>query len=58
MNLDVLQLYVVLMACFPVVLWAMLRKPGLTMAGSLVALSRCPSVRMESVVLSRMEAGI
>ncbi len=36
MNLDVLQLYVVLMACFPSVLWAMLRKPGLTMAGSLV----------------------
>ncbi len=35
-NLDVLQLYVVLMACFPVVLWAMLRKPGLTMAGSLL----------------------
>ncbi len=36
LNLDVLQLSVVLMACFPAVLWAMLRKPGLTMAGSLV----------------------
>lgn len=35
LNLDVLQLYVLLMACFPAVLWAMLRKPGLTMAGSL-----------------------
>jgi hypothetical protein len=34
LNLDVLQLYVVLMACFPAVLWMMLRKPGLTMAGS------------------------
>ena len=34
LNLDVLQLYVMLMACFPLVLWAMLRKPGLTMAGS------------------------
>jgi hypothetical protein len=35
LNLDALQLYVMLMACFPVVLWAMLRKPGLTMLGSL-----------------------
>jgi hypothetical protein len=35
LNLDVLQLYVLLMACFPVVLWAMLRKPTLTVAGSL-----------------------
>ena len=34
LNLDVLQLYVTLMACFPAVLWMMLRKPGLTMAGS------------------------
>jgi hypothetical protein len=34
LNLDVLQLYVTLMACFPLVLWAMLRKPGLAMAGS------------------------
>jgi hypothetical protein len=36
LNLDVLQLYVPLMACFPLVLWAMLRKPGLMMAGSVV----------------------
>jgi hypothetical protein len=36
LNLDVLQLYVLLMACFPVVLWAMLRRPALTIAGSLV----------------------
>lgn len=35
LNLDLLQLYVVLMACFPLVLWAMLRRPGLTLAGSL-----------------------
>jgi hypothetical protein len=34
LNLDVLQLYVTLMAYFPLVLWAMLRKPGLAMAGS------------------------
>jgi hypothetical protein len=34
-NLDLLQLYVLLMACFPIVLWMMLRNPHLTMAGSL-----------------------
>jgi hypothetical protein len=36
LNLDVLPLYIVLMACFPPVLWMMLRKPDLTMLGSLV----------------------
>src|ERR1700692_1258538 len=36
LNLDVLQLYVLLMACFPAVLWMMLARPGLTMAGSVV----------------------
>ena len=35
LNLDVLQLYIILMALFPPVLWMMLRKPDLTMAGSL-----------------------
>ena len=34
LNLDVLQLYIVLMAFFPPVLWMMLRRPNLTMAGS------------------------
>jgi hypothetical protein len=34
-NLDALQLYIMLMAFFPPVLWLMLRKPGLTMLGSL-----------------------
>jgi hypothetical protein len=34
LNLDVLQIYVLLMACFPAVLWMMLRKADLTMAGS------------------------
>jgi hypothetical protein len=33
-NLDVLPLYIVLMALFPFVLWSMLRRPGLTMLGS------------------------
>ena len=36
LNLDALQLYIILMALFPPVLWIMLRKPGLTMAGSIV----------------------
>jgi hypothetical protein len=35
-NLDVLPLYIVLMALFPFVLWIMLRRPRLTMLGSLV----------------------
>ena len=35
-NLDVLPLYIVLMAFFPFLLWVMLRRPGLTILGSLV----------------------
>ena len=35
LNLDVLQLSVLLMACFPAVLWLMLRVPGLTLAASM-----------------------
>ena len=35
LNLDVLPLYIVLMGFFPPVLWLMLRKPDLTMLGSL-----------------------
>jgi hypothetical protein len=34
-NLDALQLYIMLMAFFPPVLWLMLRRPGLTMLGSI-----------------------
>jgi hypothetical protein len=34
LNLDVLQLAVLLMACFPAVLWLMLRTPSFTLAGS------------------------
>jgi hypothetical protein len=39
LNLDVLQLTIVLMAAFPPVLWLMLRKPDLTMAGSVALYS-------------------
>jgi hypothetical protein len=35
LNLDMLQLYTALMACFPPVLWIMLRAPDLTMTGSI-----------------------
>ena len=34
LNLDVLQLAVLLMACFPAVLWLILRTPSFTLAGS------------------------
>ncbi|MGL4263035.1 MAG: OpgC domain-containing protein [Afipia sp.] len=36
LNLDVLPLYIVLMAMFPPVLWLTLRQPDLAIAGSLV----------------------
>jgi hypothetical protein len=36
LNLDLLQLYIVLMACFPPVLWVMLRQRDLAMLGSLL----------------------
>jgi hypothetical protein len=35
LNLDVLQVYTILMLFFPPVLWMMMRKPGLTVAASL-----------------------
>ncbi len=34
LNLDILQLYIVLVVFFPPVLWLMLRKPDLALAGS------------------------
>ena len=36
LNLDVLQLFIVLMAFFPIVLFGMMRGPTLTLAGSIV----------------------
>ncbi|MEH2532692.1 hypothetical protein V1277_000926 [Bradyrhizobium sp. AZCC 1588] len=35
LNLDVLQLFIVLMAFFPIVLFGMMRRPNLTIAGSI-----------------------
>jgi hypothetical protein len=35
LNLDLLQLYTALMACFPPVVWIMLRAPDPTLAGSI-----------------------
>ncbi|OCK54251.1 OpgC domain-containing protein [Bradyrhizobium sp. LMTR 3] len=35
LNLDVLQLFIVLMAFFPIVLFGMMRRPNLTLAGSI-----------------------
>jgi hypothetical protein len=36
LNLDALQLFIALMAVFPLILWAMLRRPNLALAGSIV----------------------
>lgn len=35
-NMDVLPLYILLMLCYPLVLWVMLRRPNLTLAASLL----------------------
>jgi hypothetical protein len=35
-NVDVLPLYIVLMACFPLILWGLLRRPNLTLAASAI----------------------
>ena len=40
LNLDVLQLSVLLMACFPAVLWLLLRAPGCTLAACLTLYPR------------------
>ena len=52
LNLDVLQLYTLLMLLFAPVLWVMLRRPALTMAAIACALFRRAPVRLEPVVLS------
>jgi hypothetical protein len=36
LNLDILQLYIMLLALFPPVLWTLLRKPALTLIGSVL----------------------
>ena len=41
-NLDVLPLYIVLMALFPFVLWIMLRRPNLTVLGSFLLYVAAP----------------
>jgi hypothetical protein len=42
MNLDLLQLFVLLTACFPVVLWLLLRIPKLTLAASVALYIAAP----------------
>src|SRR5882724_7496799 len=39
LNLDTLQLFIALMAFFPLILWAMMRRPNLALAGSIVLYS-------------------
>ena len=53
LNLDVLQLFIVLMAFFPVVLFGMLRRPNLTAAGIDCPLRRRSQIRLESILISR-----
>jgi hypothetical protein len=39
LNLDALQLFIALMAFFPLILWAMMRRPNLALAGSIALYS-------------------
>jgi hypothetical protein len=39
LNLDALQLFIALMAAFPLILWGMLRRPNWALAGSIVLYS-------------------
>jgi hypothetical protein len=39
LNLDALQLFIALMTFFPVILWSMLRRPNLALAGSIALYS-------------------
>ena len=57
-NMDVLPLYILLMALFPPVLWAMLRRPNLVLAAFIRALSGGASFRLESARLSKRRPGI
>ncbi len=47
LNLDVLQLFIVLMAFFPIVLFGMLRRPNVTLAGSIALYLAAASIRLE-----------
>ena len=51
LNLDTLQLFVALMALFPLVLWSALRRPELHACGLLFALRRRARVRLDFSVV-------
>ena len=52
LNLDTLQLFVALMAFFPLVLWAMLRRPHLALAGSIALYRGGPPVWLDLPLVS------
>jgi hypothetical protein len=52
LNLDVLPLYIVLMAVFPLALWLMLRWPDETMVASVKLYFLAPSLPVEPDVVS------
>ena len=57
-NLDVLPLYIILMAVFPFVLWCMLRKPDLTMLVSIALYFAARQFDWNLAVVSRLATGI
>ena len=58
-NMDVLPLFIALMLAFPPVLWAMLRRPNLTLAASfsiwlhVTSAGTCPLIRLVRGISSR-----
>jgi hypothetical protein len=54
LNLDTLQLFVALMAVFPLVLWGMLRRPNITLAASIAVYA---ASRMFGFSLPTLPAG-
>ena len=52
LNLDVLQLFIVLMAFFPFVLFGMMRRPNLTLAASVGVYAAARASRLEPVRVS------
>ena len=50
-DLDVLPLYIVLVFTAPLMLWAMVRRPNLTLAGSVVIYIWRAHLRLESRVI-------
>src|SRR5216683_988517 len=57
LNLDTLQLFIALMAFFPLILWAMMRRPNLALAGSTLLYAAFAAARRRGRGLSAVRFG-